>query len=297
MSGRRDAGNVAVLRDTVVGPKKPESVADEEAAEIGPRFDSFPVRNPHRGKLRIAGFEPPVCRHSRGVEVSEGIPPKRIAARFREDVDHTAERPPVLGLIPAGLDFDFLNELVVERLPLECPCRPRGRVDAVDRPLVLGRRRAVNRQREDDLRVTEVGRHARIGAYDLRVVAPDRKTPDDVTGVARARRRRSPIDARRLPRNDDADFRLDPKHQVHRHDGPERQQAHLFDGPKTGKTRHDPIHSRGNRRDPIAAVTSRHHGTRPDETRAGRSRSGRRKFPDPDESVTRPAMSPVVCAK
>ena len=70
-----------------------------------------------------------------------------VAARLRDDVDDAAERAAVLGLVAARLDLDLLDELVVDGLALDSLEDVR-RVDAVDGPLVLGRGRAVDRQRE-----------------------------------------------------------------------------------------------------------------------------------------------------
>src|SRR5262249_61986133 len=78
------------------------------------------------------------------VVVPEEIAVELVATGLRDDVDHAAQRSPVLGLIAAELDLDLLDELVVEGLALVAQLDA-GRVDAVDDVLVLERRGAVDR--------------------------------------------------------------------------------------------------------------------------------------------------------
>src|SRR5207253_10955088 len=125
------------------------------------------------------------------------------AARLGDDVDDTAGRAAVLGLVAARLDLDLLDELAVDGLALE-PLDDVGRVDAVDQEEVLRRGRAVDRDRErTPLRLAVVGLNARLREYDRGVIAADRLLVDDLGLVIRAGRRRGRVHERRLARDRD----------------------------------------------------------------------------------------------
>ena len=93
----------------------------------------------------------------------------------------------------------------VERLSLGSPVDA-GRVDAVDHPLVLGRRRAVDREREraPTLRVSPVACDARIRLHDVGVVALHGKLRRHAGRVVGSGGRGSRIDGGRLARDRDA---------------------------------------------------------------------------------------------
>ena len=140
--------------------------------------------------------------HSEGVVVDEAVSVKFVAARLGDDVDDAAERPAVLRLVAAGLDFDFLDELTVDRLSLEA-ANDVGRVDSVDDELVLDRCRSVDRQRQSpSLSVALILVDARIRSNDLRVIATQWKLLHDLGGVARSPRRRRRVDERCLAADD-----------------------------------------------------------------------------------------------
>src|SRR5262249_46362597 len=81
------------------------------------------------------------------VVVPEDSAVELVPAGLRDHVDHAAGVATFLGLVAAGLDFDFLNELVVDVFALDALDDVRG-VDTVDDETVLGRGRAVDRDRE-----------------------------------------------------------------------------------------------------------------------------------------------------
>src|SRR5262249_60531895 len=98
-------------------------------------------RLPDGGPVRGS---PVIGREALVVVVPEEIAVELVATGLGDDVDHAAQRPPVLGLVAAELDLDLLDELVVEGLALVAQLDA-GRVDAVDDVLVLERRGAVDR--------------------------------------------------------------------------------------------------------------------------------------------------------
>src|SRR5665811_276130 len=98
---------------------------------------------------------------------------KLVSARLRDDVDDTAERATVFGLVAAGLDLDLLDELVVDGLALEA-ADDGGRVDTVNDPELLRRRGAVDRESQRPaLCIALVLDDARIGPHNIRVISSD----------------------------------------------------------------------------------------------------------------------------
>src|SRR4029453_6652380 len=144
--GRRlDSRNVAVEVDAGVCAEEPKPTLADEAPDVPSVVEPPAVGHAHLGDARVSGLEPPLGRGVRGVVIHEGIAVKLIPARFGDDVDDASKSPAVLGLIAARLDFDLLDELVVDGFALNAFVDV-GRVDAIDDPAVFGRGRAIDRE-------------------------------------------------------------------------------------------------------------------------------------------------------
>ena len=177
-----------------------------------------------------------------------------VAAGLRDDVDHAAERPAVLGLVAAGLDLDLLDELAVDGLALEA-FDDVGRVDAVDDVLVLDGCRAVYCQRERaSLRLAPVGVDARVRPDDIGVVAGHGQARDDLRRVVRAGRRGIHIHQRRLAADRHRFRRRELQGDVHRRGGVERDDRRLLDGARAGERSLEPVGARRNGGNPVVPV-------------------------------------------
>jgi hypothetical protein len=186
----------------VVRGEEPELVLDDPATQAEPDVGPVVAVQAHPLKV-VVGSDLLIGAEAEGVVVDEGVAMKLVTTRLRDDVDHAAERPSVFRLIPAGLDLDFLDELPVDRLPLEAADDIR-RIDTIDDELVLDGRRAVHRQRQGaSLRVALVLVDPRVRADDLGIVSAEWKVLHDFCAVVRAAGRRGRVDHRNLARDDD----------------------------------------------------------------------------------------------
>ncbi len=161
--------------DAVVGAEEPEMVLQDVAAEGGAEVELVePLERPEVRLVLVL-----VVRLQRVVVViDERLAVVVVAAGLRDDVDDAAGRAAVLGLVPARLDVELLDELVVELLALRAVLDA-IRQNAVDHEGVLESRRAVDgdRVRERGGR-GRLGRDARRDLHDRRVVAAARKRLD-----------------------------------------------------------------------------------------------------------------------
>ncbi len=183
-----------------------------------------------------------------------------VIARLGDHVDDAAERAAVLGLVAAGLDLDFLDELPVDRLPLEA-ADDVGRVDTVDDELVLHGGGPVDSQRQGpSLSVALVLIDARVRPDDLGVISAERKFLHDLARVARSARRRGRIDQRRLAADDHGFLggKLEP--QVHGRRAVESDGRALFDAAQTLKGRRDLVNTRREAGETVTPVAGGHGG-------------------------------------
>src|SRR5262249_9056885 len=112
-------------------------------------------------------------------EVAEDLAVDLVAALLGDDVDDTARRPAVLGVVPAGDHLGLRDELV-RQVRREATVAGVRRVDAFDDVRVLGGRRARERDAvQVGLRAGRRGDHAaeRTRRRNVaRVVLGDRRT-------------------------------------------------------------------------------------------------------------------------
>ncbi len=101
------AGAEVLLENAPIqSQEEPELILDELTPQIEAHFEL--------GK----SFAPPGLegRGVRGLQaivvvVAEDVTAQLVAARLGDDVEHTAQRPAVLGLVGPGLDLHLLDEL------------------------------------------------------------------------------------------------------------------------------------------------------------------------------------------
>ena len=167
----------------------------------------------------------------------------------------------VLGLVARGLDFDFLDELVVDVFALDALDDVR-RVDAVDQEAVLGRGRAVDRDRERAaLGLAVVGLDARLREHDVGIVAArQRQLVDDLARKVRAGRRRSRVDQWRVARDDDFGRRREVQLQVGLDRGVEADRGLLLHFPESGQGRGDRVVAGSQVQETVVPVRRRHGG-------------------------------------
>ena len=115
---RPDDRRIAVLVHPVVGAEEPQPVLDEKSAELGAasaRLDTSTTCVVQAGRwsrvLSSACSAPPSAKPN-----SE--PLNVLLPALGDDVDDAAGHAAVLGRQAARLDFDFLDEVEVERLAL-----------------------------------------------------------------------------------------------------------------------------------------------------------------------------------
>ena len=187
---RPDDRRVVTLVDAVVGAEVPQAILDDESAErdAGVRL----VRDVRdlRGRLPAARPRAVVGLQRAAFAESEDRSAELVAAALGQDVDHAAGHAAVFGRQAARLHFDFLNEVVVQRLAFVAQLDA-GRIQAVDDVLVFRARRSV------DDRANHVGRHARRHRGQGVEVAAHRQLVEHFRRDADARGRRGRVDRRR----------------------------------------------------------------------------------------------------
>ena len=185
-----DDGRVVTLVDPVVGAEVPQAIPDDESAErhAGVRLmrDVRDLRG--RGWSLVGGAV--VGLERAAFAESEERSAELIAAALGQHVDHAARHAAVFGRQAAGLHFDFLNEVVVQRLAFVAQLDA-GRIQTVDDVLVFRARRSV------DDRSNHVGRHAWRHRGQGVEVAAHRQLVEHFRGDADARGRRGRVDRRR----------------------------------------------------------------------------------------------------
>ena len=262
VDGVVETGNLRRLVHPVVGREEPQLVSNDPAADVGAEVGPVVTVDAHSLKNVVLGDDLGGA-HSEGVVVDETVSVKLVAARLGDDVDHAAERPTVLGRVAAGLDLDFLDELAVDRLPLEAPDDV-GRVDTVDDELVLHGGGPVDGQRQGpSLSIALVLIDARVRPDDLRVISAERKFFHDLGRVAGSARRRGRVHERHLAADHHGLLGGELDLQVHGRRGVEGDGRVLFDGAHTSESGRDLVDPRREAREAVSPIAGGHGGARP----------------------------------
>src|SRR5262249_13255501 len=123
---------------------EPEVVLGDVAAQVRADVDPFGGDELRLTDCEPIAYSPVVGGQALAVVVAKQVAVVLVTSGLRDDVDHAAQSPSVLGLVAAEFDFNLLDERVVQGLALVAQLDS-GRVDAVNDVLVLQRRGAVDR--------------------------------------------------------------------------------------------------------------------------------------------------------
>src|SRR5262249_10264103 len=224
-------------------------------------------------RVRVVGLERVV------VVIPEDVSVEGVAARLRDDVDDAARRASELRLVPAGLDVDLLDELVVELLALRAVFDA-ARVHAVDDEAVLQPRRSVDRDRVcEGLGVGGLRRDSRGDLHDRGVVAPGGDALDRPRIDVRADGRRGRGNDRGLAGDEDLLASRGAQAKVHSGRATERDDDGLLRPGETGESGRDGVFARRKEGEPVGAVGLRDGGLRSWERRSTGLDRGARKRP------------------
>ena len=175
----------AVVVHAVPCAEEPQFVLDHEAAEV----DTVVLLGESRRRAAGGADVLRVGLQRVGLVIREPVAAELVAAGLGDDVDDPAGGAAELGLVAAGLDLHFLDELEVEVLALEAVLDAGG-VHAVDVEGVLRAGRAVD---ADGVRRGRIGvgvrGDARHDLRDRRVAAAGWKVVDGERGEVGPERR------------------------------------------------------------------------------------------------------------